>query len=109
MYMYTLHTHFCTFGANLYGQSVLINKIPASELSRKFVKSALLVGQANLTEAADAEPRGAGAPVVASPAGALGLGVAGPGSVSAAVEGAVGKVGNVQKDHRKIKLAKESN
>ena len=33
-----------TFGANSYAQSVLINKIFASELSRKFSKSALLVG-----------------------------------------------------------------
>ncbi len=37
---YTLHTRFCTFA-----QSVLRNKIYASELCRKFVKSALLVGQ----------------------------------------------------------------
>ena len=28
----------------LYAQSVLINKVSASELSRKFIKSALLVG-----------------------------------------------------------------
>ena len=42
--MYTLHTRFCTFGTNLHAQSVLINKISASELSRKFIKSALLVG-----------------------------------------------------------------
>ncbi len=42
--IYTLHTHFCTFGADLYAQSVLINKISESELSRKFIKSALLVG-----------------------------------------------------------------
>ena len=35
---------FCTFGAGLYAQSVLINKISASELCRKFIKSALLVG-----------------------------------------------------------------
>ena len=34
---------FCTFGANLYAQSVL-NKISALELSRKFIKSAWLVG-----------------------------------------------------------------
>ena len=32
------------FGTDLYAQSVLINKIFASELSRKFIKSALLVG-----------------------------------------------------------------
>ncbi len=25
MYTYTLHTRFCTFGANLYAQSVLTN------------------------------------------------------------------------------------
>ncbi len=42
--MYTLHTRFCTFGTDLYAQSVLSNKISASELSRKFIKSALLVG-----------------------------------------------------------------
>ena len=43
--MYTLHTLFCMFGADLCAQSVLLNKISASELSRKFIKSALLVGQ----------------------------------------------------------------
>ncbi len=37
--MYTLHTRFCTFGADLYAWSVLIDKISASELNRK-----LLVG-----------------------------------------------------------------
>ncbi len=38
-------THiFCTFGANLYGQSVLINIISALELSWKFIKGVLLVG-----------------------------------------------------------------
>ncbi len=31
-------------GADLYAQSVIINKISASELSRKLIKSALLVG-----------------------------------------------------------------
>ncbi len=40
-----MHTHVCTFGADLYAQSVIINKISASELSRKFIKSALLVGE----------------------------------------------------------------
>ena len=40
----TLHTRFCTFGTDLYAQSVLINKIFASELRRKFIKNALLVG-----------------------------------------------------------------
>ncbi len=42
--MYTLHSRFCTFGTNLHAQLVLINKISASEISRKFVKIALLVG-----------------------------------------------------------------
>ncbi len=42
--LYTLHTRLCTFGADLYAQSVLTNKNSASELSRKFIKSALLVG-----------------------------------------------------------------
>ena len=37
--IYTMHTRFCTFGVDLYAQSVIINKIPASELSQKFVKS----------------------------------------------------------------------
>ncbi len=39
-----LDTRFCAFGADLYAQSVLINKISVSELSRKITKSALLVG-----------------------------------------------------------------
>ncbi len=43
--MYTLHARFFrTFGADLHAPSVLISKISASELSRKFIKSALLVG-----------------------------------------------------------------
>ncbi len=42
--IHTLHTRFCTFGTDLHAQSVLINKISASELSQKFIKSALLVG-----------------------------------------------------------------
>ncbi len=41
---YTLHTRFCTFCVDLYARSVLIDKTSASELSRKFIKSALLVG-----------------------------------------------------------------
>ncbi len=45
---YTLHTRFCTFRADLLAQSVLISKISASELSRKFVKSALLVGHEDI-------------------------------------------------------------
>ena len=40
----TTHTYFRTFRADLYAQSVLINMISAAELSRKFIKSALLVG-----------------------------------------------------------------
>ena len=44
--IYTCCIHvYRTFGADYYAQSVLINKISASELSRKFIKSALLVGQ----------------------------------------------------------------
>ena len=35
---YMLHTRFCTFGADLRAQTVPINKISTSELSRKFVK-----------------------------------------------------------------------
>ncbi len=42
---YTLHTRFCTLGANLHAQSVTIDKISALELSRKFIKGALLVGR----------------------------------------------------------------
>ncbi len=37
--MYTLHARFCTFGADLHAQSVIVNKISASELTRKFTKS----------------------------------------------------------------------
>ncbi len=35
---------FARFGPDLYAQSVLINRISASELSQKFIRSALLVG-----------------------------------------------------------------
>ncbi len=35
---------FARLGVDLHAQSVLINKISASELSRKFIKSVLLVG-----------------------------------------------------------------
>ncbi len=42
--MYTLHARSCTFGADLYAKSVLINKISALELSRKLINSALVVG-----------------------------------------------------------------
>ena len=35
---------FCTFDTDLYAQSALSNKISASGVSRKFIKSALLVG-----------------------------------------------------------------
>ncbi len=44
-YIHIAYTCFCTFGTDLPAQSVLINEISASELSRKFIKSALLVGQ----------------------------------------------------------------
>ena len=37
------YTFWARFGANLYAQSVIINTICASELRRKFTKSALLV------------------------------------------------------------------
>ncbi len=50
---YTMHTRFCMFGTKLYAQSVLINKISASELSRKFVMSALLVGCVSLFSVRD--------------------------------------------------------
>ncbi len=43
--MYTLHKRFSTFGTDLYAQSVLINNISASDLSRKLIKGALLVGR----------------------------------------------------------------
>ncbi len=39
-----LHTCFCIFGTGLHAQSMLINKISALEPSRKFIKSAFLVG-----------------------------------------------------------------
>ncbi len=35
---------FCTFDVDSYAQSAIINKISASELRRKFIKGALLVG-----------------------------------------------------------------
>ncbi len=43
--MYTLHARSCKFGADLNAQSVIISKISALELTRKFLKSALLVGK----------------------------------------------------------------
>ncbi len=42
-----LHIAYTVF-ANSYSQSVFINKISASELSQKFIKSAFLVGLAGL-------------------------------------------------------------
>ena len=36
---------FAMFGADLHAQSVIIDKISVSELRRKFIKSASLVGQ----------------------------------------------------------------
>ena len=47
--MHALRTRFCTFGADLYAQSVLNSKISASELSPEFIKSVLLVGLAYLS------------------------------------------------------------
>ena len=41
-YIHIAYTFFCTFGADLHAQ--LINKISASELSRKFIKSVMSVG-----------------------------------------------------------------
>ena len=48
-YVYTLHTCYCMFGGDLYANSVLINKNFASELGRKFIKSASLVGQGQIS------------------------------------------------------------
>ena len=52
--LFGIHTHcmrvFCTLSADLYAQSVLIDEISVSELSRKFIKSALLVGKAEMTK-----------------------------------------------------------
>ncbi len=43
---YTLHTRFIAdVVADLRARSVLVDKISASELSRKFIKSVLLVGR----------------------------------------------------------------
>ncbi len=44
IYAHVAHTFFARFGADSHAQSALINKISASELSRKFTGSALLVG-----------------------------------------------------------------
>ena len=41
---------FHTFGVDFYAQSVLINKISASELGRKLIKVALVVGQRCCTD-----------------------------------------------------------
>ncbi len=43
--MYTLCTCFLKVCADLHARSVLINKISATELSRKFTKRELLVGK----------------------------------------------------------------
>ena len=43
-YVHVAYMFFCTFGVDLYDQSVRTKKNSASELSRKFIKSALLVG-----------------------------------------------------------------
>ncbi len=45
-----MQTRFCMLGTNLHAQSVLVSKISASELSQKFIKSALLVGGGSLIE-----------------------------------------------------------
>ncbi len=45
-----IYTHFCTFGSDLHALSVLTNKISASEPSREFIKSALLVGSCGRNE-----------------------------------------------------------
>ncbi len=37
MYTYTMSIHFCMFGADLHAKVVLIYKISASELRRKFI------------------------------------------------------------------------
>ena len=42
--VYTMHACFCMFGTNMHARSVLSNKIFALKLSRKLIKSALLVG-----------------------------------------------------------------
>ncbi len=41
-----MHVFLARLSADLYAQSVLSNKISASELGQKFIKSALLVGSA---------------------------------------------------------------
>ncbi len=43
VYTHCMYVSFSTFGVDLHAQSVLINKIYASELSRKFFKRALLL------------------------------------------------------------------
>ncbi len=43
-YVHVAYMFFCTLGADLHAQSVLVNKISASELSRKLIETALLVG-----------------------------------------------------------------
>ncbi len=47
IYARCMHIFF-TFGSDLDAQSVLSNKIFASELTRKFIKGALLVGYRNM-------------------------------------------------------------
>ncbi len=43
-YTHIAHTFLHVWHLNLYAQPMLVNKISASELSRKFIKNALLVG-----------------------------------------------------------------
>ena len=45
-YVHVMQKFLARFGADLHAQSVLSSKISASELRRKFIKSALLVGYA---------------------------------------------------------------
>ena len=51
-YIHDAYTFFACLAPDLYAQSVLIKKNSASELKRKFIKSALLVGW----EAFDLQP-----------------------------------------------------
>ena len=44
-YVHVAYTFYAHLAPDLYAQSVVSNKISASELSRKFIKSALLVGR----------------------------------------------------------------
>ncbi len=43
-HVHVAHKFFARLGTDLHAQSMLSNRISASELGRKFIKSALLVG-----------------------------------------------------------------